>query len=75
MATSIKKMNKALYAAAWHLQEAGKNMSNVEEFRPEAKQFMVMAYALLGIIKPEEEKVSEDKMLSILDEILGDTDE
>jgi hypothetical protein len=73
MATTIKKMNKALYAAAWHLTEAGKNMSNVEEFRIDAANLMKMADELLAIIVPEEEKVSEDKMMNILDEILGDT--
>ena len=72
MATTIKQMNKALYAASWHLIEAGKHMSNVEEFRPEAVRLMQMAEELLGIIKPEEEKVTEDRMMNILDEILGE---
>lgn len=65
-------MNKALYMASAHLVEAGKYMSNVEEFRPEATKLMLMADELLAIIQPEPEKVSEDKMLNILDEILGD---
>jgi len=65
-------MNKALYMAAAHLVEAGRYMSNVEEFRPEAAKFMVMADELLAIIKPEEQKVTDEKMLDILDEILGD---
>lgn len=73
MATTIKKMNKALYAASWHLTEAGKHMSNVEEFMPEARRLLKMADELLSVIQPEEEKVSEEKMLNILDEILGDT--
>lgn len=72
MATTIKDMNKALYAAAFHLTEAGKHMSNVEEFRPEAVRLMHMADELLSVIEPEEEKVTEDRMMNILDEILGD---
>lgn len=72
MATSIKQMNKALYMAASHIVEAGRYMSNVEEFRPEATKLMLMADELLAVIQPEPEKVSEDKMLNILDEILGD---
>lgn len=73
MATTIKQMNKALYMASFHLMEAGKYMSNVEEFRPEAVRLLAMANELSAIIQPEQEKVSEDKMLNILDEILGDT--
>jgi hypothetical protein len=73
MATTIKQMNKALYMASFHLMEAGKYMSNVEEFRPEAVRLLSMANELSAIIQPEQEKVSEDKMLNILDEILGDT--
>ena len=73
MATTIKQMNKALYMASLHLMEASKYMSNVEEFRPEAHKLLTMADELAAIIQPEEEKVSEDKMMNILDEILGET--
>ena len=72
MATTIKEMNKALYNAAIHLMEAGKHLSNVQEFRIEATQLMKMADEYLDIIKPEPDKVPEEKMLSILDEILGE---
>jgi hypothetical protein len=73
MATTIKEMNRALYMAGAHLTEAGKYLSNVEEFRQDAAKLLVMADELLAIIQPEPEKVSEDKMMNILDEILGDT--
>jgi len=71
MATSIKQMNKALYSASFHLLEAGKYLSNVEEFRPEAAKLFEMAAEMAGVIKPEPEKVTEDKMMSILTEILA----
>jgi hypothetical protein len=70
MATSIKKMNKALYSTSFHLFEAGKYLSNIEEFRPEATRILEMAAEMAEIIKPEPEKVTEDKMMSILTEIL-----
>ena len=72
MATDIKLMNKSLYNASIHLVEAGKHLSNVEEFRLEAAQLMKMADEMLSIIKPEPDKVPQEKMLSILDEILGE---
>lgn len=75
MATNIRQMNKALYNAALHLHEAGKYLSNVEAFRLEATQLHSMADEMLSIIKPEPEKVTEDKMLSILDEILDEGEE
>lgn len=70
MANSIKKMNKALYGAAFHLNEAGKLLTNVEDFRPEAFRLFQMAEEMLSIIKPEAQKVTEEKMFSILDEIM-----
>jgi hypothetical protein len=73
MAMTIKKLNKSLYNASFHMFEAAKYLSNIEEFRPEAARIFAMADELASIIEPEVEKVTEDKMLSILDEILGDT--
>jgi hypothetical protein len=71
MATSIKHMNRALFDAAFHLMEAGKHLSNVEEFREDAQRILLMAADMASIIQEEPEKVTEDKMLSILDEILA----
>jgi hypothetical protein len=73
--TSISKMNKALYNASFHLMEASKYLSNVEEFREESLKLLSMSLEMVNIIKPEQEKVSKDKMLSILDEIMGDEEE
>ena len=69
MANSIKKMNKALYGAAFHLNEAGKYLTNVEDFRPDAVKLFRMAEEMIGIVKPEVNKVTEE-MFSILDEIM-----
>lgn len=67
---SIRVMNRSLYNAAFHLKEASKHLSDVEEFRPEAIKLMKMAYEMACIIEPETPKVEEDKMRSILDEIM-----
>jgi len=71
MATSIKRMNKALYNASFHLLEASKHLSNEELFREEAEFLANLAKDMASIIQQEEEKVTEDKMLSVLDEILN----
>jgi hypothetical protein len=71
MATSIKKMNKALFHASLHLMEAGKYLSNVEEFRDDAKRLLEMAEEMTEIMKPEPERVTDEKMLSVLDEIMN----
>jgi hypothetical protein len=71
MATSIKKMNKALYNASFHLLEASKHLSNEELFREESEFLANLAQDMASIIEQEEEKVTEDKMLSVLDEILN----
>ena len=71
MATTIKTMNKALYNASHHLLEAGRHLTNVEDFRPEATRLFKLAELYVNIIQPEPEKITEQKMLSILDEILN----
>jgi hypothetical protein len=56
--------------------EAGKYMSNVEEFRGHALALMKAAAELAEIIQPEPEKVTPERMNEILDEIMnfGDSD-
>jgi len=73
MTTSIKKTNKTLFATAQLLIEAGKTLSNLQEFRQEAVDLMIKADQLLSIIEPEKEKVSRSQMASILDEIMNTT--
>lgn len=67
--TSIKQMNVALYNASILLLEASKHMANVPEFRDEAAVLLLMAKKMSDIIQPEVRKVTEDRMLSIMDEI------
>jgi hypothetical protein len=64
-------MNKALYNASFHLLEASKHLSNEELFREESEFLANLAQDMASIIEQEEEKVTEDKMLSVLDEILN----
>jgi len=71
MDKSIKKMNFALYNAALHLMEAGKFLTNVEDFRPEAVFLFKLSEDMMNIIQPEQEKVSKERMDSILDEIIN----
>jgi hypothetical protein len=71
MATSIKKMNRALYFASLHLLEASKHLSNEELFREESEYLAKLADDMASIIQEEPEKVTDDKMLSVLDEILN----
>ena len=67
----IKTMNKALLSASAHLFEAGKYLTNVEEFAGHASLLFKMADDLASIIQPEELKVTEDKMKDILNEIMN----
>jgi len=71
MANSISKMNRSIYRASFHLLEAGKHLSNVSDFREESNTLVEMANELISIIKPEQEKITEEKMNSILDEIIN----
>jgi hypothetical protein len=68
---TLKKMNKSLYAASFHLLEASKHLSNIESFRPVAMELLSRAEYLSNIMEPEEVKISDEKMNSILDEILN----
>ena len=68
--TSIKKMNSSLFRAAYHLIEAGKHLSNAEEFREESLELLKMADEMLAVIVPETPKISEEKMKGIMDEIM-----
>jgi hypothetical protein len=57
--------------ASTHLLEAGKYLSNIESFKEESQNILQLSYMFASVIKPEIPKVSEEKMQSILDEILG----
>lgn len=71
MANEINKMNISLYNAAMSLMEAGKFLSNVDIFREESMRLFRMADEMISIIQPEPEKITEEKMNSILDEIMN----
>jgi hypothetical protein len=51
--------------------EASRHLSNEELFREEAEKLAEMAAEMVSIIEAEPEKVSDDRMGSILDEILS----
>lgn len=68
---TLKLMNDSLYAASFHLLEASKHLSNIEEWRPAAIELLERAHLLANIIKVEPEKISLEKVNSILDEILS----
>lgn len=67
----INEVNRSLYMAATHLAEAGKYLSNVEEFGAEATKLFTMADEMLGIIQPEPEKITKDRLQEVLSEIFN----
>ena len=68
---TMKKMNNALYAASFHLFEASKHLSNIEGFRPASRELLEKAEFLINIIDIEPDKISEERVNSILNEILN----
>lgn len=68
---TMSKLNRSLYMTSTHLLEAGKYLSNIDNFRDESAQLLQMSHMFASLIKPETPKVSEEKMESILEEILG----
>jgi hypothetical protein len=68
---TLKQVNDALYAAAFHLSEAGKHLAEIEAYKPHAMELFQKSLALSEAIQLPPEKVSEDKINDILSEILG----
>jgi hypothetical protein len=69
--TTTQEMNTALYNASICLMEAYKHLSTVPEFHTQAGTFLLTARRMADIIVPEDDKISVDRMRSILDEIIG----
>lgn len=69
MAT-LRQVNASLFNAGQHLFEASKHLSNVPEMREDALRLLLMAQAMISVIEPEEQKVTQDRMESILSEII-----
>ena len=69
---TMKEMNQAIFFASEHLYEAGRELATIESFRPTGLQLLTMSRDLLSIAKPDVKKVEDDKMKSILGEILKD---
>ena len=74
MANEIRDMNLALYNASMHLLEAGKYLSNIQKFREESILLLDMAKDMTDIIQPEIPKIDDERMDSILDEIINFTE-
>lgn len=62
-------VNQSLYMASLHMLEASKYMKDFNQEKSD--QFLMEASAILSIVRPEVEKVSEEKLDSILGEILN----
>lgn len=71
MAANIRQINRALYNASLHLFEASRFLGDLPEFQDEALVVLTMAHNMVNIIVPEEQKVSEESMKTILSEIIG----
>lgn len=66
---NVKELNYGLYKAAEHLAEAGKHLMVLDVNRGIA--LLAEAEAILSIIKPVPERMEEQKLNSVLDEILS----
>ena len=67
---NISQVNKSMFSAAQHLLEAAKYLSDTG-FQQEGVNLMILADNLVNTIIPEEPKISEEKMNSIMDEIIN----
>lgn len=65
----LKEVNYNLFKSAEHLLEAAKFMCIFDKDR--ADKMVVEADAILSVIDPAVEKVSQDKLSSIMDEIIN----
>jgi hypothetical protein len=64
---NVKQLNYSLYKAAEHLAEAGKYIMILDKNR--GMQMLAEADVILSIIKPEEEKMSTERLNDVLSEI------
>ncbi|MDD0854377.1 hypothetical protein HBN50_14790 [Halobacteriovorax sp. GB3] len=66
---NLKSLNRSMYLGAYHLLEASKHLGGIDpEF---GQKLATQAMELVNSIIPEEEKVSDEKLDSLLDEILN----
>jgi len=68
---AMNAMNHSLYAASFHLLEAAKYLSNIEEFRPAGLELLQKANFLSQVIETIPEKIKQEQINSILNEILN----
>lgn len=71
--TLKKQFDYSLYMAAEHLTEAGKHLMILDEEL--GVRYIKEAEHLLSVIQPDEEKVSEERLDEVLNEILSSDEE
>jgi|AJXC01.1.fsa_nt_gi predicted anti-sigma-YlaC factor YlaD len=71
MIHDLDAVNIHLVNTAEHLIEASKHLSNCPEFEDEAKAIANMALTILNTIEVPEPKISDDKLNSVLEDILN----
>ena len=64
-----EQMDRNMYNAAFHLMEAGKYMSDVDD--QFALRIMLVADKLLSILDAPKQKIDDESMDDILNEILN----
>jgi hypothetical protein len=65
-------MNRALYAASFHLLEASKHLSNIEAFRPAGQELIEKAQFLSSVIQEDTmDKMTDSEVDSVLNEIFS----
>mgnify|MGYP000128960039 CR=1 FL=1 len=68
---NINDVNRHLANASLNLIEAAKYLSNIPEFRDEALKISRLANALIEVIEPQKEKITDEKLDSVLEDILN----
>lgn len=68
---NLNELNYSLFKSAEHLAEAGKFMMILDKER--GVNMLDEAMMILSIIKPEEDKVSEERLSEVMSEILSFT--
>lgn len=64
-----EEINYSLFRAAEHLLEAGKFMSNLSQEK--SLKMFLEASAILEAVKPMKDKISQEKLTSVMDEIIN----
>jgi|SaaInlV_150m_DNA_2_1039686.scaffolds.fasta_scaffold83869_1 hypothetical protein len=69
--TDINQINTRLLKTVTHLIDASKYLSDIPEFQEESYKIALLAKCFIDVVEPQKEKITEETINSILDEILN----